>query len=51
MAKNQILKAISLKILENNYGGIEVSPNEFKKPAAYYQKPWRDAIKSRLESR
>ena len=51
MTKNQISKAISMKILQNNYGGIEVSPDKFKQSEAYYQKPWRDAIKNKLESR
>ena len=40
-----------MKMLQNNYGGNDVPPGEYRKPVAYYEKPWREAIKSKLDKR
>ena len=40
-----------MKMLQNNYGGNDVAPGEYRKPVAYYEKPWREAIKSKLDKR
>ena len=40
-----------MKMLQNNYGGNDVAPGEYRKPVSYYEKPWREAIKSKLDKR
>lgn len=38
-----------MKMLQNNYGGIDVPAGEYRKLVAYNEKPWREGVKSKLD--